>query len=159
MSYYVGQHYLTAKVLKKVISDCKLKLKKVKFDTIAVRGTSGLLIGPSLAMALNKDLLIVRKPKESSHSSHRIEGIGTSQKIVLVDDFIASGETIRTMIKTIETHCITPEIIGILLYASVSKSKGFSLYANRSTGLSRISEAPLIPIYPIKPLRGDAFDF
>lgn len=125
MSYYFGTEYLTGQQLKAVISKARKKLRdsKMKFDTIAVQGHSGMLIGPALAMALNKKLMIIRKPNESSHSSYNIEGWGQNQKILLVDDFISSGATMRRMIKSINDNCDSPTISGILLYASSKRDK------------------------------------
>lgn len=69
-------------------------LSKVDFDTIAVSGVSGLLLGPILAYKLGKNLAVVRKTDDSTHSYCTIEGQWGS-KYVIIDDFIASGATVR----------------------------------------------------------------
>ena len=119
MSYYYGEQYLQGKRLKTVIRRTVklLRDKNIKFDTIAVKGNSGMLIGPSLAMEMNKSLLIIRKPAERNHSYNKVEGWGHNQRILILDDFIASGKTIESMIKSINDYCATPTIVAITLYA------------------------------------------
>lgn len=48
--------------------------QKQPFDAIAVRGNSGTIFGGALAMMLDKGLILVRKPGESSHSYLDVEG-------------------------------------------------------------------------------------
>ena len=47
--------------LGKRIRQCAAALEKYEFDTIAVRGVSGLLLGPGVAMIMGKSLIVVRK--------------------------------------------------------------------------------------------------
>jgi adenine/guanine phosphoribosyltransferase-like PRPP-binding protein len=68
---------------------------EVEFDTVVVTGTSGLLMGPLLAHLHQKKLLVVRKPKESTHSAFELEGWQDARRLVFVDDFVESGWTIR----------------------------------------------------------------
>jgi adenine/guanine phosphoribosyltransferase-like PRPP-binding protein len=120
MSYYFHGGYLKGEGIAETVKSCKalLKKKKLDFDTIGVRGHSGMLIGAPLAMQLKKDLLIVRKKGEKSHSSNSVTGWGRDQKILLVDDFICTGATLKAMHKEIKANCDSPTILGILLYAS-----------------------------------------
>jgi orotate phosphoribosyltransferase len=115
MSYL--EDYLTGKEIKKVVTKAARILKKANFDTIAVRGNSGLLIGVPLAVEMNKNLIIVRKNTSDCHSSNRLEGWGKNQKILLLDDFIETGKTVKVMHKEIELYCDSPEIVGLFLYA------------------------------------------
>jgi adenine/guanine phosphoribosyltransferase-like PRPP-binding protein len=73
-----------------------------KFDTIVVQGTSGMAIGFPLAVALGKDIAVLRK--EDDHSCHGSAGelIGRKQvsgkKCLFVDDFVSMGRT-RTRVR------------------------------------------------------------
>lgn len=74
-----------------------LKPHANQFDTIAFRGVSGTMIGPILAMNLQKEMLVVRKLPHESHASHSwrlVEGNGECQKYIIVDDIVASGATL-----------------------------------------------------------------
>lgn len=73
----------------------------VDFDTIVVTGISGMVVGPMLAEALEKDLLIIRKEGENSHASYLAEGV-LGERWLFVDDFIASGKTFNRVCDAIE---------------------------------------------------------
>jgi orotate phosphoribosyltransferase len=73
-----------------------LKNAKVEFDTIAFRGVSGMLFGPTLAVYMNKAMIVVRKD-ETRHSKHSVEGNRATEKYIIVDDFIATGETVKNI--------------------------------------------------------------
>lgn len=87
---------------KKVVEQSYALLKKPlhKFDAIAVRGVSGLIIGAPLAYLLNKPLIVVRKPYEvkdgNSHSLILVESnySDTSRfSWIFLDDCIGGGST------------------------------------------------------------------
>lgn len=73
-----------------------------KFDAIAFRGFSGSLVGPILAFSLKKKMIIVRKESEPSHGS-AIEG-AKCDRYIIVDDFVAGGNTVRTIIAKVKSH-------------------------------------------------------
>lgn len=73
-----------------------------KFDSIAFRGMSGALVGPAVAATLDKEMIMVRKPK-TSHSIHVVEGFIASQSYVIVDDFVSSGATVSATIGAINS--------------------------------------------------------
>lgn len=68
-----------------------------KFDTIVFRGTSGALVGPAVALALDKPMLFIRKPSSDSHYSGICEGNVVTENYVIIDDFISSGNTLRAI--------------------------------------------------------------
>lgn len=97
-----------------------LQERGVDFDTIAVSGVSGLLVGAPLAAAMGKDLMVVRKPFDKPS---RFDvglpialGAGCNQKILLVDDVVESGVTLERMIKAIKAFCPNPTFVGLFLY-------------------------------------------
>lgn len=119
MSYL--RPFLDGKKLDSLVTKSETILKKVDFNTIAVRGNSGMLLGIPLAIKMKKKLIIIRKSVKDSHSDDLVEGWGSKQKILLVDDFIQTGATIKAMIRNIEAHCDCPDIKGIYYYAISSE--------------------------------------
>lgn len=81
--------------------------------TFVVRGTSGAMIAGAILNQLNNInpttktyILIVRKEEDiSAHCSSLIgiDEVGTT-RFVVVDDFIASGETIEAIIRELDWH-------------------------------------------------------
>ena len=71
------------------------------FDSIVFRGVSGALVGPSVAMALNKEMVVIRK-KDGSHSYCQAEGFVSTQSYVIVDDLVDSGATLGVIKRTIQ---------------------------------------------------------
>jgi len=95
-----------------------IREENLDFDTIVVRGISGLIAGLRLADALpGVGLGVVRKPNENSHGQ-KYEGY-LGERWLFVDDLVSSGatwwETIKGVHrmggKTFKTQCI-----GALLY-------------------------------------------
>lgn len=78
-----------------------IKESGVQFDTVVFRGMSGALIAPIIAHRLKKEIIFVRKSEDNSHSSRYCEGHTQSQRFIIIDDFIASGETLRRCFKAI----------------------------------------------------------
>lgn len=99
-----------------------LRIKTEEFDAIAFRGMSGALVAPSVAAALGKNLLMIRK--EQSHSDMNVEGFyGITQRYVIVDDFISSGETCRTIIAKVKRFDKSNICIGIVLYNNLGRDR------------------------------------
>lgn len=84
-----------------------------KFDAIVVRGISGLLVGPAVAVRLGVPLVVVRKPGDASHSTGdnppperpaTVHGIDrrASLRVLFLDDFISSGATYRAAKEAVE---------------------------------------------------------
>jgi len=90
----------------KIIST--IKKNKIEFDAIAFRGLSGSLVAPIISLDIEKPLIVVRK--DASHGD-KIEGYVSADKYIIIDDFIDSGKTIRSILKSIDAMCV-----GIILY-------------------------------------------
>ncbi len=76
-----------------------------KFDTIACRGVSGLLIASAVATAMDKHIAVVRKPRqdEVAHSYYEVEGpIGCCY--VIIDDLVFQGDTVREIKNQMTKH-------------------------------------------------------
>jgi adenine/guanine phosphoribosyltransferase-like PRPP-binding protein len=89
-------------------------LQEYDFDTIAFRGMSGAFLGPSIATAMEKQMILVRKPEDKTHSKMRVEGNRAANRYVIVDDFIASGDTKRAIIDAISTWAPDANFVGLL---------------------------------------------
>lgn len=88
-------------------------------DAIACRGTSGLLIAPSVADAFGLPLIVVRKPNDGSHSSSIIEApnMPDSFNYVVIDDLISTGNTIKTIEREISALYWHASLSAVFIYA------------------------------------------
>lgn len=92
---------LVAKVSKKV-----LELKEVyEFHAIAFRGTSGAAMAYPVSVATGIPLICIRKPTEDAHGDP-IEGSPEVdvKKYIIIDDFMASGNTVNTIIESLAEY-------------------------------------------------------
>jgi orotate phosphoribosyltransferase len=88
---------------------------KLEFDTIVFRGVSGALIAPIIAYRLNKQLAVIRKPSDKSHSSVLLEGYSPGA-FIIIDDLIDSGATIKTVLSAVKEHSPSANCVAIVLY-------------------------------------------
>lgn len=111
---------LDKKILKNTVQESIRKITRLQldFDTIAVRGHSGTLMAVPLALKFDCDVIVVRKSSRDSHSGRLVEGYGYDQKILIVDDFVESGRTLKVIKRRIEEYCKNPTIVGAFLYNS-----------------------------------------
>ena len=95
--------YLTATSLEKKLglAERVLRLFADKFDTIAFRGMSGAFLGPPLAMRLHKNMAMVRKVTDDSHSMMLLEGSKLCNRYVVVDDFASTKATLNKIIDAV----------------------------------------------------------
>lgn len=91
-------------------------VKPSDFDAFAFRGMSGALIAPILAAKFNKNLLMVRKNTEGSHADDLVEGDNIPQRYIIVDDFVASGRTLRVTRLEVEEFNERNTLVGVILY-------------------------------------------
>ncbi len=119
---------LVPKALNKVINTLKrLIVERVgldNFDAIAYRGMSGAGVATALGFLLNKPLIMVRKPnQESAHTTAKAEGVLSAERIIIVDDLIATGNTILKMVKTIGEEGVRDrlKVVAIFLYNDSDK--------------------------------------
>lgn len=90
------------------------------FDAIAFQGSSGAALAFIAAHQLDKPLIHVRK--DLGHCYMRVEGYLGAKKIAIVDDFVASGSTIREIIDgVVDTYdragYVAPVFTHLFLYA------------------------------------------
>ena len=88
-----------------------------EFDSIAVRGVSGLIVGSPVALHLGKPLVVARKPSEIAHSSGVSNDRHAGKHYVILDDFVSTGATVNEITYTMSRY--TDAIrIGIYEYAN-----------------------------------------
>ena len=103
-------------------------LKDVDYDVIAGVESRGFLFGAPIAYKNNKPFALVRKkgklPRETVEESYDLEygsatiemhkdSIQPGQKVLVVDDLIATGGTLEATIKLVEQ--LGGEVVGVLV--------------------------------------------
>ncbi len=102
---------------KLAIDELKKKIQDIDFDVVAGAESRGFIFGAPLAYAFGKPFVLVRKkgklPCETVEESYDLEygsatvemhkdSIKPGQKVVLVDDLIATGGTMEASCKLVE---------------------------------------------------------
>lgn len=104
-------------VLRDTIEKTVLALTGIQFDALAFRGASGLLVGPSVALRLNKTMILVRKPEEKTlgecHSWNNCEGDRGARRYIIVDDFVCEGNTARKIVEAIKEWAPEAVCLGV----------------------------------------------
>lgn len=115
MSNSYFHKFLDGAKLAKISADCAANLKRYEFDAIAFRGMSGAMIAPPVAALMGKTLILVRKPGESTHSSDTVEGdVRYIKRYVILDDFVATGNTAREIQRAIQQYNPKAVCLGVL---------------------------------------------
>ena len=125
------------KGLKIAIDAMKEKIQDLDFDVIVGLEARGFIFGMPLAYILGKSFVLIRKkgklPCETISESYDLEygkaeieihtdSIKPGQKVVLVDDLIATGGTIEAAIKLIER--LGGEVVDNLFLVELAGLKG-----------------------------------
>ena len=121
------KYLLPTENLRSSVRRARMILKELDFDAIAFRGMSGALIAPSLALSLNKSLLMVRKENDDTHSKNEhnglVEGDRAARSYIIVDDMISSGETVRAIRTEIAKFAPHIACLGTLEINDMQKDK------------------------------------
>ena len=109
------------RVAKKIRHDPKLK----SLQAVAVRGVSGMLVGPGVAAELGIPLIVVRKDTKKCHSHDFVEGSSRKNcKYVILDDFIEEGYTVYAIYKAVQKFNNTSKCLGVVLYTNTGSRHG-----------------------------------
>ena len=123
--------------LQLAIDSLQERLKGVEFDVIVGAESRGFIFGMPIAYNLHKPFIPVRKkgklPRETVEMSYELEygtatiemhkdAIRPGQKVVLVDDLIATGGTIEAAAKLVES--LGGEVVKILFVMELAGLKG-----------------------------------
>lgn len=117
--------YMDAAVfnLREVIENAQAELTRVDFDTLVGTGFSGGIVIPSLALAMGKKFVLIRKETDDSHHGKgRLCG-DLGSRWIFVDDFISSGRTRRRVIEKVsaaaQEEFIETRMVGQYMYSGL----------------------------------------
>lgn len=124
--------------LAEVIEVAQKRLARVNFDTMVGTGFSGGIVIPSLALAMGKKFVLIRKETDDSHHGKgRLLG-QLGERWIFVDDFISSGRTRKRVIEKVEQAAkdssADTTLIGQYMY--VNRPGGESFERARSSWAS-----------------------
>lgn len=126
-----------AEGFKLAVDSMRNLLDGVSFDVIAGAESRGFIFGAPIAYALGKPLVLIRKkgklPCETISTSYELEygsaeieihadSIRPGQKVVLVDDLIATGGTIEAAARLIEQ--LGGEVVKIIFLMELAGLNG-----------------------------------
>ena len=111
---------LEPRLRRELIDRIKHRLSPHNFDAIAFRGLSGALVAPIVALEMEKTLLAVRKKGDSNHSGRVVEGDYGARRYIILDDFQATGDTVRAIRTAIASAVPSAECIGLYEYYYVT---------------------------------------
>ena len=118
-------------------------LDGVEFDVIAGAESRGFILGAPIAYAMGKPFVLIRKkgklPCETIEQSYDLEygtatiemhkdSIKPGQRVVLVDDLIATGGTVEAAIKLIEQ--LGGEVVKVIFMIELAGLNGREKLAN-----------------------------
>lgn len=125
-------HYTINKIVEEI--------KDIEFDLIVGPESRGFIVGTPLAYAMKKGFVPVRKPGKLPGETIKFEydleygsdvlemhkdAIKPGQKIVIIDDLLATGGTLRSTVKLIKQ--LGGEVAGVLCLIELTYLKGRNL--------------------------------
>lgn len=136
-----------AEGLQLAIDEMQKLLEGVEFDVLAGAESRGFIFGMPIAYNLKKPFVLVRKkgklPRETVEMSYDLEygsatiemhkdAIKPGQKVVLVDDLIATGGTIEAAAKLVEQ--LGGEVVKIIFLMELAGLEGRKKLAKYDVG-------------------------
>jgi adenine phosphoribosyltransferase len=133
--------------LQLAIDEMQKLLEGVEFDVLAGAESRGFIFGMPIAYNLKKPFVLVRKkgklPRETVETSYELEygsatiemhkdSIKPGQKVVLVDDLIATGGTIEAAAKLVEE--LGGEVVKIIFLMELAGLEGRKKLAKYDVG-------------------------
>lgn len=111
-----------------------------QFDAFAVRGISGTLLGAHLSLAMSKYLNVVRKSDMDSHSYRWVEGNRNTRKYIILDDCVASGNTVYQIVSHMKKFAPHAVCLGVLECGNIDEYSEENLYRHDLTRIDNIIE-------------------
>jgi adenine/guanine phosphoribosyltransferase-like PRPP-binding protein len=118
------QDAVTKDGVTEIVKAATRALKDVEFDTIVFRGMSGALIAPIVAHKMGKEIVMLRKKDEQTHSIFGYEGYLDVQRYVIIDDFVSTGETVAKIIMDMRRRGAA-KFVGLYVYFSNLEKAGW----------------------------------
>jgi adenine/guanine phosphoribosyltransferase-like PRPP-binding protein len=127
--YGYGWSTVRSKKLQEVIRESSATIaalkKKLKFQALAFSGSSGACVAFHAGIEHNIPFIYVRKTGEKSHGK-KIESnlTGIARKYLIVDDFVASGNTVKHIITGIQEYAVKrqtyiPKCAGLFCFVEL----------------------------------------
>lgn len=128
--------------LKLAVDSMQDAVKNLDVDVIAGAESRGFIFGTALAYNMHKSLVLIRKkgklPAETVSVDYELEygsatlemhkdAIQPGQKVLLVDDLLATGGTAKAMIQLIEK--LGGEVVGVLVLMELAGLEGRAFLA------------------------------
>ncbi len=111
--------------LSEVIETAQKRLADVDFDTLVGTGFSGGIVIPTLALAMGKNFVLIRKETDDSHHGKGQLLGRLGERWIFVDDFVSSGCTRKRVIEKIESAAHEAgqptEFVGQYMYVNYSE--------------------------------------
>ena len=120
--------------------------KGINFDSIAVRGMSGALMGGVIASEYDIPLILVRKKGARSHSRSSVETKSKVKKYIILDDLIESGKTVVEIEKAIDI-ANGAKCVAIVLYDHQDGNVELDLPNRRAARQWEQSPVSNVPIF------------
>ena len=129
--------------LKLAIDELVKKLEGVEFDVLAGTESRGFIFGMPIAYLLNKPFVLIRKkgklPCETVSKTYDLEygtatiemhkdAVKPGQKVVLVDDLIATGGTMKAAAELVEE--LGGEVVKMIFLLELAGLNGRSILSN-----------------------------
>lgn len=123
--------------LKMAIDTMQDKVKDLDFDVVIGPESRGFIFGTPIAYNLNKPFVPIRKkgklPRETVEIEYELEygkaiiemhkdALEPGQKVLIVDDLVATGGTTKAMIELIESRGAS--VVGIVVLIELAGLKG-----------------------------------
>ncbi len=126
-----------AEGFKLAVDTMQEKVKDLEFDVIAGPESRGFIFGTPIAYNLNKPFVPIRKkgklPRETVEIEYELEygkaviemhkdALLPGQKVLIVDDLVATGGTTKAMINLIES--MGAQVVGVVVLIELAGLKG-----------------------------------
>lgn len=126
-----------AKGLELAVDTMQKLVEDLEFDVIAGAESRGFIFGTPIAYNLKKPFILIRKkgklPCETVEKEYQLEygtatieihkdAIKPGQKVLIVDDLIATGGTTKAMVELVES--LGGEVAGILVFIELAGLEG-----------------------------------
>lgn len=123
--------------LQMAIDEMQNLIEGLEFDVIAGAESRGFIFGTPIAYNMHKPFALVRKkgklPRETIETSYELEygtatiemhkdSIAPGQKVLVVDDLIATGGTLEATIRLVEQ--LGGEVVGVLVLMELQGLNG-----------------------------------
>lgn len=110
-----------ARTVKRTVKELDFLKHQCELDAIVFRGVSGSAVAYPAAFFLGLNLIHIRKEDDDTHSRYAVEGLMGAEHVVIVDDFVSTGQTLKTICAELQStfRCHgyrNPTVEAVLLY-------------------------------------------